>query len=63
LGARSADAAALAGEVREAIVSTAFGPSIVFQRIPDSLTVSVVDELVTNPRTGKTSNLVVRDHS
>jgi len=63
LGGRSADAGALAAEVRDAIVSTAFGPSIVFQRIPESLTVSVVDELVTNPRTGKTSNLVVRDHS
>jgi len=63
LGGRAADPEDLAAQVREAIVSTAFGPSIVFQRIPESLTVSVVDELVTNPRTGKTSNLVVRDHS
>jgi len=62
LGGRTAEPD-LADRVRETIVATAFGPSIVFQRIPDSLTVTVVDELVTNPRTGKTSNLVVRDHS
>jgi len=54
------DGAAVADRVREHILASAFGPSIVFQRNPDSLRVSVVDALVSNERTGKTANLVVR---
>ncbi len=50
----------LADRVRDFIVASAFGPSIVFQRNPDSLLVSTVDDLISNERTGKTSNLVVR---
>lgn len=50
----------LAGRVREHILGSAFGPSIVFQRNPDSLEVSVVDTLIGNDRTGKVPSLVVR---
>jgi phenylacetate-coenzyme A ligase PaaK-like adenylate-forming protein len=50
----------LAERIRESILASAFGPSIVFQRNPDSLAVSTVDALISNERTGKTSNLVVR---
>jgi phenylacetate-coenzyme A ligase PaaK-like adenylate-forming protein len=53
----------LAARVRDHIVSAAFGPSIVFQRIPESLTVTVADALISNERTGKTANLVTRQHS
>lgn len=59
LPARDA-AADLADQVREFILASAFGPSIVFQRNPDALLVTSVDALVSNERTGKTSNLVVR---
>jgi phenylacetate-CoA ligase len=57
------DAADVAARVRDHIVSAAFGPSIVFQRIPESLLVTVADALVSNERTGKTANLVTRQHS
>jgi phenylacetate-CoA ligase len=52
----------LAGEVRRHVLGSAFGPSIVFQRNPHALVVSVVDALIANERTGKMSNLVVRSH-
>jgi phenylacetate-coenzyme A ligase PaaK-like adenylate-forming protein len=52
--------AGLAETVREHIVGSAFGPSIVFQRNPQALRVSVVDKLVGNDRTGKIPDLVVR---
>jgi phenylacetate-CoA ligase len=61
LAARDADG--VAERVREHIVASAFGPSIVFQRIPESLVVTVADALVSNDRTGKTANLVTRKHS
>jgi phenylacetate-CoA ligase len=57
------DAGDVAARVRDDIVSAAFGPSIVFQRIPESLTVTVADTLISNERTGKTANLVTRQHS
>jgi phenylacetate-CoA ligase len=57
------DAGDVAGRVREHIVSSAFGPSIVFQRVPESLRVTVADALISNDRTGKTANLVTRQHS
>ncbi|NUR48060.1 MAG: AMP-binding protein [Hamadaea sp.] len=50
----------LAARVREHIVGSAFGPSIVFQRNPHALAVTVVDKLIGNDRTGKISDLVVR---
>jgi len=50
----------LADRVREHIVGSAFGPSIVFQRNPHSLQVNVVESLVGNDRTGKIPNLVIR---
>jgi phenylacetate-CoA ligase len=50
----------LAARVREHIVGSAFGPSIVFQRNPHSLEVTVVDALIGNHRTGKIPNLVRR---
>jgi phenylacetate-coenzyme A ligase PaaK-like adenylate-forming protein len=57
----TADAGAgLADRVREHIVGSAFGPSIVFQRNPKALEVTVVESLIGNERTGKISNLVTR---
>lgn len=56
-------AADAAERVREHILASAFGPSIVFQRVPESLRVTVTDALITNDRTGKTANLVMRQHS
>jgi phenylacetate-CoA ligase len=50
----------LGERVRAHIVSSAFGPSIVFQRNADALEVSVVAALIGNERTGKVPNLVVR---
>jgi phenylacetate-CoA ligase len=48
----------LAARVREHLLGSAFGPSIVFQRNPDSLEVTVVDSLIGNDRTGKIPDLV-----
>jgi phenylacetate-CoA ligase len=53
-------AAQLADQVRAHLLSAGFGPSIVFQRNPDSLEVTVVETLIGNERTGKIANLVVR---
>lgn len=50
----------LASRVREHILGSAFGPSIVFQRNPHSLEVDVVESLIGNERTGKIPSLVVR---
>lgn len=52
--------ARLADRVRDHIVSSAFGPSIVFQRNPHALEVTVVEKLLGNDRTGKIPNLVRR---
>lgn len=57
------DASDVAQRVRDHIVASAFGPSIVFQRVPESLLVTVADALIGNDRTGKTANLVTRQHS
>ncbi|WP_214408858.1 phenylacetate--CoA ligase family protein [Sphaerisporangium fuscum] len=51
----------LAAEVREHIVGSAFGPSIVFQRNPHSLEVTITDTLIGNTRTGKIPDLVRPD--
>ncbi|MFD0821588.1 AMP-binding protein [Micromonospora zhanjiangensis] len=51
----------LADQVRRHLLGSGFGPSIVFQRNPDALEVTVVDALIANPRTGKVGNLVHRD--
>jgi len=59
LAAGSADKD-LADRVRRHLLGSAFGPSIVFQRNPHALEVSVVPALIGNERTGKISNLVVR---
>jgi hypothetical protein len=50
----------LATRVREHILGSAFGPSIVFQRNPHSLEVTVADSLIGNERTGKIPDLVRR---
>lgn len=50
----------LAEEVRRHILASGFGPSIVFQRNPDAVEVTVADTLIGNERTGKVSHLVVR---
>jgi phenylacetate-CoA ligase len=50
----------LSDRVRDHIVGSAFGPSIVFQRNPHSLEVRVVDALIGNDRTGKIPSLVQR---
>jgi phenylacetate-CoA ligase len=50
----------LAADVREHIVGSAFGPSIVFQRNPHALEVRVVDALIGNDRTGKIPDLITR---
>lgn len=57
------DTEEVARRVREHLVASAFGPSIVFQRVPESLVVTVTDALISNDRTGKTANLVTRQHS
>jgi phenylacetate-coenzyme A ligase PaaK-like adenylate-forming protein len=56
-------ATGVADRVREHILASAFGPSIVFQRVPESLRITVTDALISNDRTGKTANLVTRHHS
>jgi phenylacetate-CoA ligase len=50
----------LAARIREHIVCSAFGPSIVFQRNPHSLEVTIVESLIGNDRTGKVPSLVRR---
>jgi phenylacetate-CoA ligase len=55
--------AQLDSEVREHIVGSAFGPSVVFQRQPDALEVTVAESLIGNERTGKIPNLVKRQVS
>jgi phenylacetate-CoA ligase len=52
----------LAARVREYLAGSGFGPSIVFQRNPHSLEVTVVEALIGNERTGKISNLVRRQY-
>ncbi|WP_319462750.1 AMP-binding protein [Micromonospora sp. RTP1Z1] len=48
-------------KVREHILSSAFGgPSTAFHRDPEALEVRLVEELIPNERTGKTSGLIQR---
>jgi phenylacetate-coenzyme A ligase PaaK-like adenylate-forming protein len=48
----------LAGRVRQHVLGSAFGPSIVFQHNPRRLEVAVVETLSGNERTGKIPDLV-----
>lgn len=50
----------LADSVRDHIMGSAFGPSVVFQRNPHALQVRVVESLLGNDRTGKIPSLVLR---
>ncbi|MFD0632177.1 hypothetical protein ACFQ9X_11795 [Catenulispora yoronensis] len=53
--------AGLAERVRDHILGSAFGgPSTAFHRDPEALVVRLVEELISNERTGKTSKLVQR---
>ncbi|GIH05608.1 hypothetical protein Rhe02_36750 [Rhizocola hellebori] len=51
----------LASRLRKDLISATFTISTAFQHDPDSFQVKVVDSLVANERTGKTSNFVVRE--
>jgi phenylacetate-coenzyme A ligase PaaK-like adenylate-forming protein len=53
----------LAQRLRKELISATFTISTAFQHDPDSFQVKVVDSLVANERTGKTSNFVVREQS
>jgi hypothetical protein len=47
--------------VRKELQASTFTLSTAFQHDPDSFQVKVVDSLIANDRTGKTSNFVVRE--
>lgn len=54
----------LAERVRDHILGSAFGgPSTAFHRDPEALVVRLVEDLISNERTGKTSKLVQRRES
>jgi phenylacetate-CoA ligase len=53
----------LAERLRKELQGSTFTISTAFQHDPDSFQVKVVDSLISNDRTGKTSNFVVRDQS
>jgi phenylacetate-CoA ligase len=53
----------LAERLRKDLISATFTISTAFQHDPESFQVKVVDSLVSNDRTGKTSNFVVREQS
>jgi phenylacetate-CoA ligase len=53
----------LAERLRKELMGGTFTISTAFQHDPDSFQVKVVDSLVSNDRTGKTSNFVVREQS
>lgn len=50
----------LTDRIHKRILSSAYGHTTAFHRDPTCLTVSTVEALIANPRTGKTSNLVRR---
>ncbi|WP_412543467.1 AMP-binding protein [Longispora sp. K20-0274] len=50
----------LAERVREHLLHAAYGPATSFHRDPESLGVRLVEDLISNDRTGKTSGLVQR---
>jgi phenylacetate-CoA ligase len=51
----------LAERVRRDLITATFTLSTAFQHDPESFQVTVVDSLISNERTGKTANFVVRD--
>jgi phenylacetate-coenzyme A ligase PaaK-like adenylate-forming protein len=53
----------LAERIRKDLLSATFTLSTAFQHDPESFRVTAVDALVSNDRTGKTSNFVVRSES
>ncbi|MGH3655254.1 MAG: AMP-binding protein [Micromonosporaceae bacterium] len=53
----------LTQRVRSELMSSTFTISTAFQHDPESFRVTTVDSLITNDRTGKTSNFVVRQES
>jgi phenylacetate-CoA ligase len=53
----------LAERLRKELMGGTFTLSTAFQHDPDSFQVTVVDALVSNDRTGKTSNFVTREQS
>lgn len=53
----------LPAQLRSHIRGSAFGLSTVFNNDPDAFQVRIVDALISNERTGKTSNLAVRQQS
>lgn len=62
LATRDADAE-LAEQLRQHILGSGFGPSTPLNLDPSAFQVRIVDSLITNDRTGKTSNLVVQQDS
>lgn len=55
--------AGLAERLRSELMSSTFTISTAFQHDPQSFRVTVVESLISNERTGKTSNFVVREES
>jgi phenylacetate-coenzyme A ligase PaaK-like adenylate-forming protein len=53
----------MAERLRKELMGATFTISTAFQHDPDSFQVKVVDSLISNDRTGKTSNFVVREQS
>lgn len=53
----------LADRLRSDLMASTFTISTAFQHDPESFRVSLVDSLISNERTGKTSNFVVREAS
>jgi phenylacetate-CoA ligase len=53
----------LADRLRSDLMTSTFTISTAFQHDPESFRVSLMDSLISNDRTGKTSNFVVREAS
>jgi phenylacetate-CoA ligase len=53
----------LAERIRKELFTGTFTLSTAFQHDPDSFQVVVADTLITNDRTGKTANFLVREDS
>jgi phenylacetate-CoA ligase len=51
----------VASRLRQDLISSTFTLSTAFQHDPQSFQVRVVDSLIANERTGKTSNFVMRE--
>jgi phenylacetate-CoA ligase len=52
-----------AERLRKDLMAATFTVSTAFQHDPESFRVKIVDSLISNERTGKTSNFVVREES